>query len=465
MARLRIGKAAAVNICIAAALLIFISLVATKNISFGSAPGNWTYPYYRGITWAPILVSLAALPLIFALLFLTNRYIGGRERGFICLWLITGFFIQLALRSVYPYSLATIIQSDAANSFYKPALEYRAGELLGRYESIAPRMPRHVRSNMPGKIVFFSLLRVFTASPQMIGYLVILLSNIGALLTYAMVKRVFQNSLTAIYSLVLYLFIPAKIFFFPILNTVTPVFILLTLLIFVMYLESRRGMYLMLLGFALYLVLFFEPLPLVMGIVCVALCAKYYFEKKIQKPQLVSIVAYTALSFLGLHLSMLLLTGFNIFEVFALVLRDAVKFNMTDQRGYGIWVVQNLKDFFFNAGIAQMILFFVALGGALAQGVYALRDRVGRGGEIRKVLLEPGPLLTLATAAVVLFLDLIGINRGEVVRLWIFLAVFIQIVAAHCCAERLGRSTFSLVLVATMVQTTITLSMVGFVYP
>lgn len=463
MARLRIGNAAAVNIGIAAAVLVFISLVATKNISFGSAPGNWTYPYYRGITGAPILVSLAALPFIFALRVLTNRYLGGR--GFIYLWLITGFFIQLALRSVYPYSLGTIIQSDMANSFYKPAMEYRAGELLRHYETIAPRMPRHVRSNMPGKIVFFSLLRVFTASPRVMGWLVILLSNIGAVLTYAIARRMFQSAQTARYSLILYLFIPAKIFFFPILNTVTPVFILLTLLIFVMYLESRRGVYLILLGFALYLVVFFEPLPLVMGILCVALCAKYYFEKKIQKRQLVSIVAYTALSFLALHLAVLLLTGFNIFEVCALVLRDAVKFNMTDQRGYGIWVVQNLKDFFFNAGIAQMILFFIALGGALAQGVSALRDRVGRGGEIRNVLLKPGPLLTLSTAAMVLFLDLIGINRGEVARLWIFLAVLIQIVAAHYCAERLGRSTFSLVLAATIVQTTVTLSMVGFVYP
>ncbi|MCX6339514.1 MAG: hypothetical protein NTX71_06300 [Candidatus Aureabacteria bacterium] len=465
MARLRIGKAAAVNICIAAALLIFISLVATKNISFGSAPGNWTYPYYRGITWAPILVSLAALPFIFALLLLTNRYIGGRERGFICLWLITGFFIQLTLRSVYPYSLATIIKSDVANSFYKPAMEYRADKLLRHYETIAPRMPRHVRSNMPGKIVFFSLMRALTASPRVMGWLVILISNIGALLTYALVKRIFHNAQTAIYSLILYLFIPAKIFFFPILNTVTPVFILLTLLLFLRYLESRGVAYLVLAGCSIYLVLFFEPLPLVMGIVCVALCAKYYFERKIQRPQLVGMIAYAALSFLALHLAVLLLLEFNIVEVFLMVLRDAIDFNLHDQRSYGIWVVQNPKDFFFSAGIAQMILFFFAMGGALARGISAVRNRVGRGGEIWKTLLEPGPLLTLSTAAMLLFLDLIGINRGEVARLWIFLAVLIQIVAAHCCAERLGRSTFSLVLVATMVQTTITLSMVGFVYP
>jgi hypothetical protein len=40
-----------------------------------------------------------------------------------------------------------------------------------------------------------------------------------------------------------------------------------------------------------------------------------------------------------------------------------------------------------------------------------------------------------------------------------------SIVAARYSAERLGRSTFLLVLLATMVQTTVTLSMVGFVYP
>jgi len=453
------------EIAIALAVLVFIALVATKNISFGSAQGNWTYPYYRGITLAPVLVLMAIIPFVFLLLFLTNRYLGGCERRLVCLWLVAGFFIQLALRSVYPFSLSAIIQSDVANSFYRPAMEYRPGEFLRHYETIAPRMPRHVRSNMPGKIVCFSLLCALTASPQVMGYLLILLSNIGAVLTYAIAKSIFKSAPTAIYSLILYLFIPAKIFFFPILNTVTPVFILFTLLLFLRYLESRGVAYLVLAGCSLYLVLFFEPLPLVMGIVCVALCAKYYFERKIHGQQLVSIIAYVTLSFLALHLAMLLLMGFNIVEVFLMVLRDAIDFNLQDHRSYGIWVVQNLMDFSCNAGVAQMALFAVALVGALGRGVHALKKGGGWTAEIRKMLLEPGPLVAFSAAAMLLFLDLIGINKGEVVRLWIFLTVLIQIVAAHYCAERLGGSTFSLVLVATMVQTTITLSMVGFVYP
>jgi hypothetical protein len=66
---------------------------------------------------------------------------------------------------------------------------------------------------------------------------------------------------------------------------------------------------------------------------------------------------------------------------------------------------------------------------------------------------------------VLLATDLIGINRGEVVRLWIFLACFFQIPAAYVCARLGNRAAMVPVLATTVLQSALGTSMIGFVVP
>jgi len=61
-------------------------------------------------------------------------------------------------------------------------------------------------------------------------------------------------------------------------------------------------------------------------------------------------------------------------------------------------------------------------------------------------------------------LDLSGSIRGEIVRLWIFLAVFVQVAAAGLCAKT-DRWTMDILLAGSVIQTAVTISMVGFVLP
>jgi len=61
--------------------------------------------------------------------------------------------------------------------------------------------------------------------------------------------------------------------------------------------------------------------------------------------------------------------------------------------------------------------------------------------------------------------DLIGINRGEVTRLWIFLACFWQIPAAYVLRRLDSPAAFALVLIGALLQSMLGTFMIGFVEP
>src|SRR6266487_5534568 len=119
---------------------------------------------------------------------------------------------------------------------------------------------------MPGKILLYEFLKVLTSSPRIMGFLVIVLSSLGALLLYGICKQLFHDKQTAFYALILYSLIPCKLFFLPLLNTITPVINLLCLYLFVAYIENTHVLLPWLLGIGFYIQILFEPLPLVTGI-------------------------------------------------------------------------------------------------------------------------------------------------------------------------------------------------------
>ena len=124
------------------------------------------------------------------------------------------------------------------------------------------------------------------------------------------------------------------------------------------------------------------------------------------------------------HAAMYLWFGFDIIRVFRQLAGDAMDFNVQAQRPYSIWVWENLREFLFGAGVAQVALFPAALMAGL-----------WRAGSWKERLTEPVTVVSVGVLTVLLAIDLIGVNRGEVIRLWIFLACFFQIPAAYVCAR------------------------------
>jgi hypothetical protein len=114
---------------------------------------------------------------------------------------------------------------------------------------------------------------------------------------------------------------------------------------------------------------------------------------------------------------------------FADIWRVSMSFHLGLERGYWTWLIYHLYDFFAFLGLPLALLFFVAL-------VNALRGVPRR--------LDP---LTLGFALGLLLLDLAGVARGEVARVWLFMTPFAVIVAAKGFA-RVCQRRWHVVLIA-----------------
>jgi hypothetical protein len=159
-----------------------------------------------------------------------------------------------------------------------------------------------------------------------------------------------------------------------------------------------------------------------------------------------------ALAFMASYLAMLLVFDFDLFDALRRITEHAVEFNINEGRPYAYWLSGNLREFAFGIGMGQAILFVVSLFSSLG----AARTQPG-------VLMTPVGLLSTSLALILLITNLLGVNRGEVIRLWIFLACFFQIPAAYLCARLDNRFALILVLSMTILQAAIAMAMIGFV--
>jgi hypothetical protein len=282
----------------------------------------------------------------------------------------------------------------------------------------------------------------------------VILSNLGGVLLYVFVRDLSGDGRFALASLVLYLFVPAKLYFFPLLNTATPFFVLLCACLLQRWLMTGRPLYAGALGVSLYVLVFYEPLPLVMGLFFAALVARALQRKDIGWRTLLIHSSLVLFAFLVAYAAMYVLFGFDLMSAFRQISVEAIQFNAAAGRPYGIWIRENVPEFLFGVGVCQVVLVAVALADGLLR-----RDSP----ESR--LTRPIVVICLGLLAVLAATDLIGVNRGEVIRLWIFLACLFQIPAAYVCARLKSRVALALVLVTTLLQDALGTAMIGFILP
>jgi len=108
----------------------------------------------------------------------------------------------------------------------------------------------------------------------------------------------------------------------------------------------------------------------------------------------------------------------------------------------------------FGLGFCQAIVLAFALARSIA-GPGRWSERLSR----------PLGFVTIGLLAVLAATDIIGINRGEVARLWIFLAVFFQIPTAFVCATLNSPFAMAVVLGVTALHTATAASLIRFVVP
>jgi hypothetical protein len=459
--------------------------IATQSLRLGSLEWGWTYSYGARFSSRPVGAALIVSGVAVALLLLTGDFShAGRRRQ----WLIVAAWIALAtplqalMRSLTPSDLESIFLSDAANSFYSVTQDYGARKVLNDFNDVRASWPLHAQSNMPGKLMLLYALQLVTTSPSVLPWTIVFVSNLGAALIYLFTRDLFNDGRVALISAILYLFVPAKIFFFPLLNTVTPVLIIGCAWLLLRMLQTKQQRYAALLGAALYAVAFFEPLPLVMGLLFAALVARALWLRTISGRVLLEHLGVGCVAFATSYAAMYLWFGFDLIDAFRRIGSHAVEFNVQNARPYEVWLTENLWEFVVGMGVCQAVVFFAALldgvspksacgpserpEGSEAKPSPRARSAWGWGpkrtDDWRIRLTRPITVLCLGLLAVVGVTDLIGVNRGEVIRLWIFLACLFQIPAAYICVRLQSQAAVVLLLTSTVLQAALGTAMIAF---
>lgn len=429
--------------------------ISTEWLVVGSREGRWTYDFVQPVSAHAIAIAALVSAIgVTALMWRPRREERSREWALVCAWIVLGIGLQALLRSLTPFSFEQIFLSEGANSFYTVTQQHDAASVLADFNRLRDGWPLHAHSNLPGKLILLYALELISGHPAVLAWLVVVVSNLGGALLYVFVRDLFADRRAALFSLVLYLFVPGKLFFFPLMNTVTPTIAFACAVLVLRWLQTRRTRYAVCAGVALFGLVFFEPLPLVGGVLFAMLAARALWRGDLAWRRLLGQSGALVFAFLATWAAVRLWLGFDLFDAFQRVAADAAAFNANEGRLYGLWVRQNAVDFLFSAGACQAVLFCVAF----YHGLQANGWR--RGGVDRPVVLLCAALVIMLVA-----LDLVGINRGEVVRLWIFLACLFQVPAAYVCAQLNSRAGIALVLATAVLQGAVGTSMIGFVVP
>jgi hypothetical protein len=441
------------SVLVAAALSGAVAYaIASERLFIGSRQGNWYYRYVESfdVHWVgPFLISsvllAAALAAFWPLLqHRTEDAAAGAARVQewtpVLAWCLLAMAIQALIRSLTPVPLGAVFASDASNSFYSVALEHDARTILGDFEALRPSWPLHAHSNLPGKLLLVRALTHLSTRPGVLAWLTVVLSNLGGLLLYRFVRDLFGDRFVASLSVILYLFMPARVYFFPLLNTLTPVVVLGCGCLLVRWLDGGRTVYAALLGIAVYGLILFEPTALVVGLLFTALIVRAIRRRRIPLPTAIRQMAIGVLALAATYAAVRAWFGFDLAAALRHVAAEAQQFNLSTQRPYPIWVRLNLLEFALGVGVGPAVLFWAAL----ADGAASVRSRTHSS--------DPILLLGLSMLAVLGVVDALGVNRGEVMRLWIFLACFFQIPAAYVCGRLEDRLPFALLVITTLLQ-------------
>ncbi len=425
--------------------------IATKSLVLGSIEGRWTYQYVRQpFPVRQLLVFLALAAGSAGLLSIPLRTRTGVLH--LALWIVFATGAHWLLRSHARSEMKAIFVSPAANSFYTTAQEHHPADLLARFNRIRRDAPWHGRSNMPGKTLLIQGLTLISTRTDVLPWLVIITSNLGAILIFGLARDLFESPRTAVHAAVLYLFTPARVLFFPLMNSVTPLLVLGCAWLLMRWLRTGAHVYPVAIGVALYALVFFEPLPLVMGLLFLSVIFAAAVRGEIEWERFLLQGCAAVVAFVATFEAVVFLTDFNLLRAFRQIGAHAIEFNELEARPYATWVRSNLGEFIFAAGPCQIVLACVAV---------AYRRITGSGW--RASLLDPLTVISVGLFAVLITTNLLGVNRGEVLRLWTFLACFFQLPAAYLCSVAGHRNAFPVVLGVTLLQLSLAVAMVRFV--
>ena len=321
---------------VAASTSIVVTIdVARQTLVIGSHEGRWVYGYLQPLRATSLVVAALATGIAWLTLVAGGRRMDGRVWRLLLLWSLVGIVVQALLRSLTPFSLEQMFVSEGANSFYSVTRRYYASSVLRDFDALRESWPLHAQSNMPGKLMLIYGLKNISRAPWLLAWMVIVVSNLGVIPMYWFARDLFDDARVGLWSAALYLLVPGKLFFFPLMNAVTPVVVLTCACLLLRWLTTGQMIYAAAFGVALYGLTFFEPLPLVIGILFAALIARAWGRGTISTRQcliqgLVGIAAF-AVTYSVVRRQ----TGFDLLVAFRAIAAHAAAFNQAAGRPTG----------------------------------------------------------------------------------------------------------------------------------
>lgn len=226
----------AISVAALVATLLAVWGLAVGRIVVGSVSGGWTYPTFRSFTPLLLLPAVGSLGMVLAVR-LALWTLDRSQALAVLIVAAAGHGMQLLLRVFSLAPVGILIRSDTANGFYGPARRFGIREFLSDHARIAPLLPDHVRTNMPGKFILTRALFLASSSPATIGACVMVIAAVAAVAVYLVARDVGDDRRGALFAMAVYLLMPGRIGFLPVLNTVTP-----GIALFVFWLFLRRGL-------------------------------------------------------------------------------------------------------------------------------------------------------------------------------------------------------------------------------
>ena len=319
------------------------------SFTSGSPEGGWYYGYVDGATSrvvVPFLIASGLAAAGVAASWPWFRRLSSDDRGgvgpvqewaLILSWCLLATVIQGVLRSLTPHSLEAMFASDMANSFYSVALKFDVASILGEFERLRHSWASSRAKQSTGQAPAVRALidSISTRARNALAWASSYCRKSPAsVLLYLFVRGCFADRFIAGLSAVLYLFTPAKFYFFSAAQ----------------YRHSRGGVCVRLpaaamahdgpddlcawLGAAIYGLILFEPTALVAGVLFGVLLVHTIVTRRMALLPAVLQIGVGVLAFAATYFAMNLWFGFDLLSAFRSVAADAVAFNETARRPY-----------------------------------------------------------------------------------------------------------------------------------
>lgn len=457
--------------------LLFLYGVAKNIIRPGCVAGEWGWVYrpldVTGKLWLPVSIFLLAAVVIWYLMGINRTKEVGKGKEFVSV-VILALLAFLICMSAFPLAklgfdeLPLIVINPVNTGYFNDAAKVNNfSSFVENYASRIPYLGLHSETHPPGPIFFFwcinwlmkkvpsptalvikigdflhlnysylssSLIlyglpseRSTIATSIAAGLLMPFISSLTVIPLYYLGKGFYSRQI-AFYAAALYVFIPSIIFFTPQMDQVFVFLAVSTIASFYLGLKRKNVWYIFLAG-VIYSAGIFMSLGLLILLSFIGcLMAKEIAENKLlvaQKEEMclvthfkfsikgALIFGFTIIIFYVLLMSVL---DFNIVRVLKAISVEQQVINAKIGRTYSKWVIFNLYDFFAFLGVPISLLFFKRI--------------VSNFSQFKKTGISQVDILLIALLVTLVALDVSGIIRGEVARVWMFLMPFAALVSA-----------------------------------